>query len=101
MRAGTLLWCYLLEPHADIGRAFYFAVVTFTTIGYGDVTPATTVAKVFFMVYVTATLVVQLTVLTTLIGETLQAPVHVPEHDVVEGDAVRPCLLYTSPSPRD
>lgn len=31
--------------------AFYFCVATLTTVGYGDLTPATDLGKVFTMVY--------------------------------------------------
>lgn len=34
------------EKFADIGNAFWFAVVTATTVGYGDVTPVTFMGKV-------------------------------------------------------
>lgn len=32
--------------------AIYFSVITLTTVGYGDISPATTAGKVFTMVYV-------------------------------------------------
>ncbi len=32
--------------------AFYFCVATLTTVGYGDLTPATDLGKVFTMVYI-------------------------------------------------
>jgi hypothetical protein len=72
--AGTLLWQYLLNPedHLSFGDAFYFAVVTFTTIGYGDLAPATPTGKVFFMIYVAASLIVQLTVLTAFVNATME-----------------------------
>jgi Ion channel len=58
---------------------------------YGDVTPASDAAKAFFMVYVVATLVVQLTVLTTFVEYAASAaqkkaapgsdtPVRTPRH---------------------
>ncbi len=32
--------------------AFYFCTISLTTVGYGDITPASPVAKVFIMVYI-------------------------------------------------
>ena len=32
--------------------ALYFCVVTLTTIGYGDLTPVTTIGKLFTMMYI-------------------------------------------------
>jgi voltage-gated potassium channel len=34
--------------------AFYFSVTTLTTVGLGDLTPATTLGKVFTVVYIFA-----------------------------------------------
>jgi potassium channel subfamily K, other eukaryote len=69
--AGTVIWKQLMEPGASLGDAFYFAVETFLTIGYGDITPASTAAKVFFILYTVLSLVVQLTVVTTFVSSTL------------------------------
>ena len=67
-----------MDPSASIGDAFYFAVETFLTIGYGDITPASNTAKVFFILYTVLSLVVQLTVVTTFVSSTLSMT---PEQD--------------------
>jgi hypothetical protein len=55
---GTLVyhwqegWSYL--------DAFYFCVISLTTVGYGDLTPSTPFAKVFTIVYVVNGIVILL-----------------------------------------
>jgi hypothetical protein len=67
--AGTLVWHALLGGDTKKwDDAFYFAVVTFTTIGYGDLAPSGHWAKLFFIVYVILTLIVQLTVLANFVN---------------------------------
>eukprot|EP00892_Ulva_mutabilis_P004637 jgi/Ulvmu1/2545/UM139_0013.1 len=68
---GTIIWMHLLGPRAAFGDAFYFAVVTFLTIGYGDITPASSTSKVFFIIYTVASLIVQLTVVSNVLAKTL------------------------------
>lgn len=61
----------LLPDGTSVGDSFYFAVVTFLTIGYGDVHPASSMAKAFFMMYIFASLLVQLTVLASFVSTSL------------------------------
>jgi voltage-gated potassium channel Kch len=60
-----------MAPGVSVGDAFYFAVETFLTIGYGDITPATDLAKVFFIVFTVVSLIIQLTVLSAFVSSTL------------------------------
>jgi voltage-gated potassium channel Kch len=48
--AGTVIYHYL-EGWSYID-AFYFSVVTLTTIGFGDLTPQTDAGKLFTVVYI-------------------------------------------------
>ena len=49
---GTLF--YSLEEGWSVVDAFYFSVTTLTTVGLGDLTPATTLGKLFTVVYIFA-----------------------------------------------
>lgn len=48
--AGTVFYC--LEEGWGVVNAFYFSVITLTTIGYGDLAPTTSVSKIFTVCYV-------------------------------------------------
>lgn len=43
--------------HEDLGTGLYWAVTTVTTVGYGDVTPTTTTARILAMVVMSAGIV--------------------------------------------
>ena len=47
---GTIF--YSLAEGWSLIDAFYFSVVTLTTVGYGDLSPTTPLAKVFTTVYI-------------------------------------------------
>ena len=47
---GTAAYCYLEDW--TIAQAFYFSVVTLTTVGYGDLHPTTDVSRVFTAAYI-------------------------------------------------
>src|SRR3712207_9554546 len=49
---GTIF--YSLEEGWSVVDAFYFSVTTLTTVGLGDLTPATTFGKLFTVVYIFA-----------------------------------------------
>ena len=69
--SGTLTWMRLLPEETRLGDAFYFAVTTFLTIGYGDIHPESAAARAFFIVYISVSLVVQLTVLASFVNASL------------------------------
>jgi hypothetical protein len=84
--AGTAVWQDLLPEGSTISDAFYFAVVTFLTIGYGDIAPASTAGKVFFIIYTIASLIVQLTVVGAFINSAMSFS---PSHPVNKENMVR------------
>ena len=47
---GTLFYHYF--ENFDYIDAFYFSVITLTTVGYGDLHPATDVGKLFTTIYI-------------------------------------------------
>ena len=86
------MWMYLLGPNAAFGDSFYFAVVTFLTIGYGDITPKSPSSKLFFIIYTITSLVIQLTVVSHILAETLDwRPPELQRNDCETRD-VRPDL---------
>ncbi|MCH4551461.1 potassium channel family protein [Aestuariibaculum lutulentum] len=42
---------YNQTEHWNILDALYFSVMTMSTVGYGDLTPTTTMGKIFTMIY--------------------------------------------------
>jgi voltage-gated potassium channel len=70
--------------------AFYFSVTTLTTVGLGDLTPKTTIAKLFTVVYIFAGLSIILGFIDTVAKETLRrqaAPRGASEEGQEEQDA--------------
>jgi voltage-gated potassium channel len=47
---GTIF--YHLVEHLSWLDAYYFSVITLTTVGYGDITPHTAAGKIFTSIYV-------------------------------------------------
>ncbi|MEM3839419.1 MAG: NAD-binding protein [Candidatus Micrarchaeaceae archaeon] len=59
----------------SLNQALYFTVVTISTVGYGDITPVTGIARDFVIVLIISGLSIFLSALTVLSGEFLSARV--------------------------
>jgi voltage-gated potassium channel len=70
---GTIF--YSLEEGWSVMDAFYFSVTTLTTVGLGDLTPETTLGKLFTVVYIFAGLSIILGFIDTVAKETLRRQV--------------------------
>ena len=67
--AGTVF--YSLEEGWSVVDAFYFSVTTLTTVGLGDLTPKTTLGKLFTVVYIFAGLGIIVGFIDTVAKETM------------------------------
>ena len=59
----------------SLNQAMYFTIVTISTVGYGDITPVTGIARDFVMVLIISGLSIFLSAVTVLSGEFLSARV--------------------------
>ena len=48
---SILLFSFFLEPQWSVVDSAYFAVTTFTTLGYGDMAPTSTISRLFTCAY--------------------------------------------------
>jgi voltage-gated potassium channel len=69
--SGTIF--YTLEEGWSIVDAFYFSVTTLTTVGLGDLSPTTTLGKLFTVVYIFAGLSLVLGFIETVAKETFRS----------------------------
>jgi hypothetical protein len=51
---AVFMFCFVLEPQWTVIDSCYFAVSTFTTLGYGDLSPTSTVSVIFTTIYALA-----------------------------------------------
>jgi len=66
LTTGTLVFHYVEKfPWVD---AYYFSVITLSTVGYGDFTPKTTFGKIFVTFYI----FVGVGIITTFISTTIK-----------------------------
>jgi len=49
--AGGFIYHFYLEPSWSIIESIYFAAITLTTIGYGDLVPTHDVSRIFTVAY--------------------------------------------------
>jgi voltage-gated potassium channel len=71
---------YTLVEGLRFVDAFYFSVVTLTTVGYGDFAPQTDVGKLFTAVYVLVGVGILLAFVTTVAAKVSQTPLlHQPK----------------------
>lgn len=73
----SVLGSYLLgqefsPPIKNLGDALYFAIVTMSTVGYGDITPKTFEARLFVISIIILGIAVFATALTAILGPMLQ-----------------------------
>jgi voltage-gated potassium channel len=59
--------------------SLYFCVITLTTVGYGDISPATNAGKVFTIAYVVVGIGVFVALATTTAHHLIQAKNHDPQ----------------------
>jgi voltage-gated potassium channel len=76
--------------------AFYFSVMTLTTVGYGDLAPATDVGKLFTVVYALVGIGILLAFVSTLAAKMSQtSPLH-PFRDEPAREGASPPRLSTA-----
>ena len=68
--SGTIF--YSLEEGWSVVDAFYFSVTTLTTVGLGDLSPTTTLGKLFTVIYIVAGLSLVLGFIETVAKETFR-----------------------------
>jgi voltage-gated potassium channel len=59
---------YHLVEHLSWLNAYYFSIVTLTTVGYGDIVPHTAAGKIFTTIY----LLIGIGIITTFISVTMR-----------------------------
>lgn len=82
---------YMLVEGLRFVDAFYFSVITLTTVGYGDFAPQTDVGKLFTAVYVLFGIGILLALVTTVAAKVSQMPLRpsLPDSAVASPDTRR------------
>ena len=73
---ALLLGADFKPPIADLPSAFYFTIVTMTTVGYGDIVPATPEARLFVVSLIVFGLTVFATALTAVLGPMVETRIN-------------------------
>ncbi len=80
---------YSLVEGLRVVDAFYFSVVTLTTVGYGDFAPETDAGKLFTAVYVLVGIGILLAFVTTVAAKVSQMPLLHPPKSQLNGSSSR------------
>jgi voltage-gated potassium channel len=83
--AGTIF--YSVQEGWSLVDALYFSVTTLTTVGLGDLSPTTTVGKLFTVVYIFTGLGLIAGFVTTIGTETLSRRTRRQRNDAVQEDS--------------
>jgi voltage-gated potassium channel len=83
--SGTIF--YSLQEGWSVVDAFYFSVTTLTTVGLGDLTPKTTIGKLFTVAYIFAGLSIILGFIDVVAKETLSHQTGRGGNEEVQEDA--------------
>ncbi len=70
LATGTMVYHYV--EHLSWVNAYYFSVITLTTVGYGDIVPHTDVGKIFTTFYILA----GVGIITTFISYSMRRQAH-------------------------
>lgn len=95
LSTGTVCWKHLLEDNPSYYDSWYFTVVTFTTVGYGDILPVSGSAKLFFMFWCVLSSCIQFTVVSRFLG-TVLALAPEPQADLQRDHSGRPLTVCAS-----
>jgi voltage-gated potassium channel len=71
-----LLGAGFMPPITNLPNAFYFVIVTMSTVGYGDILPKSNEARLFVVSLIVLGLTVFATALTAVIGPVLQSRIN-------------------------
>ncbi len=89
--AGVIVWVLDRQDFPTLGDAWWWALQTVTTVGYGDVTPKSTIGRVIggvILLYSVAFLTILSAAITTSLLERARRERHLAEGDTASLDTV-------------